>query len=329
MEKKYCKLCGKELSEQQIKRGKLYCGRSCAMKAAYQNPNVRQKVSENTKKALNKPEIKEKHITGIKRAYKNPEYRYHISEAMKLALNKPEVKIKLQEAQKRIWQNEEYRQKISNIRRQQWSKEGYKENMAIKISNKWKEDGYKERVSQKISESLNKPEIKEKRSNSIKVALANPKTKERQRLASKLVSNSPEVKQKIYNTKKANNSFNSSKSEQIVLELLRQKFNRVQFQYRSNIYPFNCDFYIEDLELFIELHFNWTHGYGAYDKNNRQCQEQLFQWQEKAKTSDYYKRAIYTWTDLDVRKLQTLKDNKLNYKIFYNWSEFEEWYKEL
>ena len=36
---------------------------------------------------------------------------------------------------------------------------------------------------------------------------------------------------------------------------------------------------------------------------------------------------IYTWTDLDVRKLQTLKNNKLNYHIFYNINEVYEFIK--
>ena len=39
----------------------------------------------------------------------------------------------------------------------------------------------------------------------------------------------------------------------------------------------------------------------------------------------YYDKIIYTWTDLDVRKLECFKDNNLNYKIFYSLNELKEW----
>jgi len=38
---------------------------------------------------------------------------------------------------------------------------------------------------------------------------------------------------------------------------------------------------------------------------------------------------IYTWTDLDVRKLETFKKNNLNYKIFYTEKEFNKWFQNL
>lgn len=38
---------------------------------------------------------------------------------------------------------------------------------------------------------------------------------------------------------------------------------------------------------------------------------------------------IYTWTDLDPRKLQTFKQNNLNYKIFYNLDEFLDWFETI
>lgn len=38
-----------------------------------------------------------------------------------------------------------------------------------------------------------------------------------------------------------------------------------------------------------------------------------------AKTSNYYKNAIYTWTDLDVRKVKIAKENNLNFVAIYNY----------
>lgn len=78
-------------------------------------------------------------------------------------------------------------------------------------------------------------------------------------------------------------------------------------------YPFQCDFYIISEDKFIELHSCWTHGGKPFDENDKECQEKLAVWKQKAKTSKYYQNAIYTWTDLDVRKLETAKKNNLNY----------------
>lgn len=82
-------------------------------------------------------------------------------------------------------------------------------------------------------------------------------------------------------------------------------------------YPFKCDFYIKSIDKFIEVHACWTHGGMPYDPDNPQCQEILSVWKEKALTSEYYKNAIYTWTDLDVRKARIASENNLNYEVIY------------
>lgn len=51
--------------------------------------------------------------------------------------------------------------------------------------------------------------------------------------------------------------------------------------------------------------------------NDLECINKLSMWQKKAETSRYYKNAIYTWTDLDVRKLHTAIENKLNFEFIY------------
>ena len=99
------------------------------------------------------------------------------------------------------------------------------------------------------------------------------------------------------------------------------KENRTKTIYRnykdSERYPFYCDFYIKEDDLFIELNAHWTHGGKPYDPNDEECQNQLIEWQEKAKTSQFYKNAIETWTVRDVKKLQCAQKNKLNYKVIY------------
>ena len=89
------------------------------------------------------------------------------------------------------------------------------------------------------------------------------------------------------------------------------------FPKRENIpekrYPFQCDFYVKSQDMFIEVNGNWTHGDHPFDSNNEDDLKTLKEWEEKAKTSKYYQNAIYTWTDLDVRKQNFAKENNLNY----------------
>ena len=63
-------------------------------------------------------------------------------------------------------------------------------------------------------------------------------------------------------TRKLNGTFKTSKQEDKVYEILCEKFTKddIVRQYKSNKYPFSCDFYIKSLDLYIECNFSWTHG---------------------------------------------------------------------
>lgn len=133
-----------------------------------------------------------------------------------------------------------------------------------------------------------------------------------------------ETQFKIYQTKKKNNSFHISKPENELYSLLCEQYgvNDVIRQYSEERYPFACDFYIPSKDLFIELNASWTHGRRPYNPNDDECIKQLNIWKEKSKTSDFYKQAIYTWTDLDVRKQTCAKKNQLNYVTIYSYNQF-------
>ena len=124
---------------------------------------------------------------------------------------------------------------------------------------------------------------------------------------------------KSYITKKKNNSFNkSSKEEDFYTELCElNKTKTIYRQYKDDRYPYYCDFYIKEDDLFIECNFHWTHGGHPYNPNDPNDQKTLKEWQEKAKTSQFYKNAINTWTIRDVNKQNKAKENKLNYKVIY------------
>ena len=64
-----------------------------------------------------------------------------------------------------------------------------------------------------------------------------------------------EVKEKVLETKRKNNTFNTSKPAEDVYNLLILKFGKTQIirEYKQDIrYPFACDFYITCLDMFIE-----------------------------------------------------------------------------
>ena len=127
-----------------------------------------------------------------------------------------------------------------------------------------------------------------------------------------------EFKKKEYITKKNNKSFNTSKAEIKYKKYLEDKYGKdnVITQYSDKRYPFVCDFYIKSTDTFIELNLHWTHG-GKKFENSEEDKLKLACWQEKAKTSMYYKNAIETWTIRDVNKVKIAKENNLNYITIY------------
>jgi len=131
--------------------------------------------------------------------------------------------------------------------------------------------------------------------------------------------NKEEILEKAYSTKKANQSFNSSKAEENYYSYLLTKFSAddIYRQYKDVRYPHACDFYIKSKDLFIELNLNWTHGGHPYDPKSEADIEKLNCWQDKAAHSKFYKKAITTWTRLDTQKFEDAKNNNLNYIAYY------------
>ena len=129
----------------------------------------------------------------------------------------------------------------------------------------------------------------------------------------------PEVQAKQQATKRKNGTFNTSAPEERIYIKLCEKYgnDKVIRQYKDKRYPFMCDFYIKSLDLFIELNISWTHGGHPFDSKNAEDKSKLLEWQEKAKTSQYYKNAIITWTTRDINKFKAAKNNNLKYKTFY------------
>lgn len=125
---------------------------------------------------------------------------------------------------------------------------------------------------------------------------------------------------KINNTKRKNGTFNTSKPEDLYYEYLLSIHaeDDIIRQYKSNLYPFACDFYIKSEDLYIECNYSWTHGPHPYNKDDKEDQKLLEKWMERSEYSDYYKTAIKVWTESDPLKQKIAKDNNLNYLVLYN-----------
>ena len=157
----------------------------------------------------------------------------------------------------------------------------------------------------------------------------------RQKYGVDYATQSAEIREKGYQTKRRNNTFSTSNFEKKVKELLLQKFPDLKCQYKSDKYPFNCDFYIPGLDLYIEIQGYWAHGtinenriYGPYDPSNPEHLCLVAKWQKQLDDGhEAYRKAIRVWTVSDPLKRQTAKDNGLNWLEFWTFDEFMVWYE--
>ena len=131
------------------------------------------------------------------------------------------------------------------------------------------------------------------------------------------VTQDKSVLDKITATKRKNKTFSTSKIEKQFEEYLKENNINYKTQYKSEAYPFNCDFYFPDYNLYLEIQGSWTHGYRPFNPSNNDDQRQLLEWQSK--NNKFYNSAINTWTVRDVLKRETAKKNNLNYlEMFTN-----------
>ena len=122
------------------------------------------------------------------------------------------------------------------------------------------------------------------------------------------------VKRQILKTKKKNKTFNSSSIEKQFEAYLKENNINYITQYKSELYPFYCDFYFPDNDLYLEINGHWTHGGHPghpFDSTNKDDLLVLEQW--KKQNTKFYDIAINVWTERDVLKRETAKKNNLNY----------------
>jgi len=145
-----------------------------------------------------------------------------------------------------------------------------------------------------------------------------------------------EIKQKGWQKKKENGTTNTSKPENQIYKLLKIKFNIVERQYKSEEYPFACDFYIPSLNLYIEYQGTIEHGKEPYDPNNLEHQAIIKEWLRRAELREAkigkesrYRGFIDTWTVRDPKKREISRKNNLNWIEFFTLNQFIQWYNNI
>lgn len=138
-----------------------------------------------------------------------------------------------------------------------------------------------------------------------------------------------ECANKINDTKRRNHTFGTSKPEKELEIELRKLFPDLKTQYKSEVYPFACDYYIPSLDLYIEYNGIWTHGGCFYDENNEENRNTLEKWEHLSEHSKFYEIAIYVWTQRDILKLNTALENNLNYIAWFNEEQAYDWIERI
>ena len=135
------------------------------------------------------------------------------------------------------------------------------------------------------------------------------------------------IKQKKLETARQNGSFGKSKEEDYIYEQLIKKYPNTIRQYYSERYKHSCDFYIPDLDMFIEYQGFWSHGDHPYNPLNEE--DQIRASKLKNHGTEFYTTAYEIWTQSDPQKREEAANNNLNYVEIWNINQFENFYKTI
>lgn len=150
----------------------------------------------------------------------------------------------------------------------------------------------------------------------------------------------PSVKEKIVNTSMerygTSNPGNCIEGRRKAYKTMREKGNHSSWediledyfknnnilykkQYKDDLYPFFCDFYLSETKTYIELHGFWSHSDHFFDKNSKEDLKKLKKWKDKASNGHkQYKNAIQVWTKTDLKKKKVAEENSLNYIVLWS-----------
>lgn len=170
------------------------------------------------------------------------------------------------------------------------------------------------RLSQKSNRNESEIEAKRRATFLLKYGVENPMDLPQVRDRQLKAVRSQAVREKSIITKRKNRSFNTSLSEYRLGVLLKNVFgeNDVEHNYVSDVYPYQCDYYIKSRDLYIELNAHWSHGGHWYDDatDSETCNE----WRTKSK---FYQNCAETFSVRDVAKRNCARQYNLKYVVFW------------
>lgn len=127
---------------------------------------------------------------------------------------------------------------------------------------------------------------------------------------------------KVMSSRLVNGTLNVSSPEEVLYSDLCNLFGTddVVRQYRSDRYPWACDFYIKHLDLFIELNTDWSHGGHWFDAADQADCAVLARAQMKFAENEKsrYAGVMETWCKQDIQKRAKARENSLNYVVFWD-----------
>lgn len=128
---------------------------------------------------------------------------------------------------------------------------------------------------------------------------------------------------KVVDTKIKTGTINSSKQEKALYDILCdiygteniiQEYKDYRYKNPKTNRRWCCDFYIKNLDIFIELQGHYTHGTHPFDENSEndiQLKNQILEKVSESKPT--YKKILEIWCETDVLKRTTAKENNLKY----------------
>ena len=317
-----CLNCGKTLYD----INKKYCSTKCQL--------TDPKFINYRENKINRAEIGKK-ISSTKKSWSSEYKKEHYSKCVKTKIKKYNKGINLCKIKKtclekygveNVYQSEIIKDKIRQTKLKRYNNEYYlntdkqKQTMLSKYNSPYFMGTYdfyiksKQTKLKKYNDSCYTNKDKQKQTMLKRYGVDNPGKLE----ITIKNSHTKEALEKSIETKRKNKTFNTSKPEELTYILLKEKYPDVIRQYKSDVYPFNCDFYIPSLDLYIECQYGWTHG-GKPFEGTESDNIIIENW--KSKNTEYYNNAIETWTVRDVKKRTTALQNKLNYIEIWNINE--------
>lgn len=139
---------------------------------------------------------------------------------------------------------------------------------------------------------------------------------------------SDEIRNRIFDTRRANGTCNSSMPEDVLFGLLVDIYGSddvLRNVVVDSRYPFHVDFYIKSRDLFIELNGDVAHGGRWYNADSERDCQRVKAWLQNAERLESvsgkksrYRNYVKVWTVTDVAKRSAARMAGLNYLVFWD-----------